>query len=29
MLADIEPSSEVTGGLIGQENFDIELIEVI
>ena len=29
MLMEIEPSSEVTGGLIGQENFNLELIEII
>ena len=29
MLIEIEPSIEVTGGLCGQENFDIELISVI
>lgn len=29
MLMEIEPSSEITGGLIGQENFDMDLIEVI
>lgn len=26
---EVEPSSEVTGGLIGQENFNLKLIEVI
>jgi DNA-directed RNA polymerase III subunit RPC6 len=29
MLMELEPSTEVTGGLIGQDNFDLELIEVI
>ena len=29
MLMEVEPAPEVTGGLCGQENFDLELIEVI
>ncbi len=29
MLMEIEPSNDVTGGLIGEENFDHETIEII
>ncbi|CDW77495.1 UNKNOWN [Stylonychia lemnae] len=29
MLMEVEPSSEVTGGMIGQDNFNLKLIEVI
>ena len=29
MLYDIEPSAEVTGGLTGTQNFDLDTIEVV
>jgi hypothetical protein len=29
LLMEVEPSAEVTGGLIGQENFNLRLVEVI